>query len=78
MTFASVQTVFYMDDYITSKKGEEVTGVFTMKPNDRNVRDLDFEISINFEVSCQKYESGKYFCNSRVNSAPSRNPTSIK
>merc|ERR1712156_63865 len=41
------QTVFYLDDYITSKKGEEVTGVFTMKPNDRNVRDMDFEISVN-------------------------------
>ena len=39
-----------MDDYITSKKGEEVTGAFTMKPNTRNVRDLDFEISVNFEV----------------------------
>ena len=42
--------MFYLDDYITSKKGEEVTGVFTMKPNDRNVRDLDFEIGVNFEV----------------------------
>ena len=28
-----------------------MTGVFTMKPNDRNVRDMDFEISVNFEVS---------------------------
>jgi len=55
------QTVFYMDDYITSKKGEEVTGVFTMKPNDRNVRDLDFEISINFEGElCTVKESNKY------------------
>ena len=35
---------------MTSKKGEDVTGVFTMKPNVRNVRDLDFEISVNFEV----------------------------
>jgi len=55
------QTVFYLDDYITSKKGEEVTGVFTMKPNDRNVRDMDFEISINFEGElCSVKESNKY------------------
>merc|ERR1711976_786394 len=33
------QTVFYLDDYITCTKGEECTGVFTMKPNARNVRD---------------------------------------
>jgi len=31
------QTVFYMDDYITVKKGEEVNGVFHMKPNQRNI-----------------------------------------
>ena len=35
---------------MTCKKGEEVTGVFNMKPNTRNIRDLDFEISVNFEV----------------------------
>merc|ERR1712034_19854 len=38
------QTVFYLDDYLTCKKGDEVTGVFSMKPNTRNVRDLDFQI----------------------------------
>jgi len=55
------QTVFYLDDYITSKKGEEVTGVFTMKPNTRNVRDLDFEISVNFEGElCSVKEFNKY------------------
>jgi len=31
------QTVFYMDDYITVKKGEEVNGVFHLKPNQRNI-----------------------------------------
>ena len=40
------QTVFYLDDYLTCKKGDEVTGVFSMKPNTRNVRDLDFEIKV--------------------------------
>jgi len=42
------QTVFYLDDYLTCKKGDEVTGVFSMKPNTRNVRDLDFEIKVDF------------------------------
>jgi len=31
------QTVFYMDDFITIKKGEEVNGVFHLKPNQRNI-----------------------------------------
>ena len=30
------QTIFYLDDYITVKKGEEVTGTFHLKPNERN------------------------------------------
>jgi len=42
------QTVFYLDDYLTCKKGDEVTGVFSMKPNTRNIRDLDFEIKVDF------------------------------
>merc|ERR1712212_1092453 len=31
------QTVFYLDEYITAKKGEEIFGVFQMKPNTRNI-----------------------------------------
>jgi len=55
------QTVFYLEDYLTSKKGEEVTGTFTMKPNQRNVRDLDFEISVNFEGElCSVKETNTY------------------
>jgi len=42
------QTVFYLDNSITAKKGEEIYGTFTMKPNDKNRRDLDFEISVDF------------------------------
>jgi len=42
------QTVFYLEDYITAKQGESVTGSFAMKPNDRNNRDLDFDISVEF------------------------------
>ena len=39
------QTVFYLDDYFTCKK---LTGLFSMKQNIRNVRDLDFEIKVDF------------------------------
>ncbi|XP_031620309.1 protein arginine N-methyltransferase 1 isoform X1 [Contarinia nasturtii] len=43
------QTVFYLDDYLTVKKNETCYGVFKLKPNDRNNRDLDFSIEINFK-----------------------------
>jgi len=42
------QTVFYLDEYLTCKKGDDVSGIFSMKPNTRNVRDLDFEIKVDF------------------------------
>ncbi|XP_014100865.1 protein arginine N-methyltransferase 1 [Bactrocera oleae] len=43
------QTVFYLDDYLTVKKGEEIVGTFKMKPNERNNRDLDFVIDVQFK-----------------------------
>ena len=51
------QTVFYLDEDLTCKKGDEVTGVFSMKPNTRNVRDLDFEIKVDFNAvsECNTY-----------------------
>jgi len=30
------QTVFYFDDYLTVKAGEEIYGVIALKPNKRN------------------------------------------
>jgi len=55
------QTVFYLEDYLTCTKGEELTGVFSLSPNERNVRDLDIEIGINFEGElCQVKEKNKY------------------
>jgi len=30
------QTVFYIDDYLTVKRGEEITGLFRMTPNPKN------------------------------------------
>ena len=31
-------------------QGEEIYGVFRLKPNDRNVRDLDIEVDVDFQV----------------------------
>lgn len=55
------QTVFYFDDYMTVKKGEEIYGTFKMKPNERNNRDLDFSIEVTFkgELS-QMHEQNHY------------------
>ena len=55
------QTVFYLEDYVTTMKDEEMFGVFRMKPNDRNKRDLDFEIEVDFQGQlCQVNEKNKY------------------
>lgn len=42
------QTVFYLQDALTVKKHEEIHGIFSVKPNSRNVRDLDFQIRVDF------------------------------
>lgn len=48
-------------DYVTCKKGEELFGNFRMKPNDRNKRDLDFEIDVDFRGElCELRERNKY------------------
>ncbi|CAH8546257.1 unnamed protein product [Schistosoma rodhaini] len=47
------QTVFYLDngddDCLTVKKGEQINGVMSIKPNERNNRDLDINIKVEFE-----------------------------
>ncbi|VDP63935.1 unnamed protein product [Schistosoma curassoni] len=46
------QTVFYLDngddDCLTVKKGEHINGVMSIKPNERNNRDLDINIKVEF------------------------------
>lgn len=55
------QTVFYLNDYLTCKKGEEVRGTFKMTPNSRNKRDMDFEINVEFTGElCSVKEDNKY------------------
>ena len=55
------QTVFYMDDSLTVKKGDEVSGVFSMKPNARNNRDLDFSIEIDFKGECGEIHETNHY-----------------
>jgi len=55
------QTVFYLNDYLTCKKGEEVRGTFKMVPNERNKRDMDFNVTLEFNGElCQVKEDNKY------------------
>ncbi|KAF3689075.1 Protein arginine N-methyltransferase 8-B [Channa argus] len=43
------QTVFYLEDYLTVRRGEEITGSIAMKPNEKNIRDLDFTFELDFK-----------------------------
>lgn len=55
------QTVFYLDDYLTVKKGEDIFGVFSMKPNAKNNRDLDFNLEVKFNGElCNLHENNMY------------------
>ncbi|CAD5232039.1 unnamed protein product [Bursaphelenchus xylophilus] len=55
------QTVFYLKDSITIKKDEKVKGTFKMNPNERNPRDMDFKISIDFQGQLSElHESNSY------------------
>ncbi|XP_014294316.1 protein arginine N-methyltransferase 1 isoform X1 [Halyomorpha halys] len=55
------QTVFYLEGYITAKRNEIINGTFALKPNNRNNRDLDFNISVDFEGElCDLHEDHMY------------------
>jgi len=45
------QTVFYFDDYLTVKAGEEIYGVIAIKPNKRNNVCCNFQSSFCFTGS---------------------------
>lgn len=55
------QTVFYLKDFLTTKRNEEIYGVFAMQPNKRNNRDLDFTIDVEFKGElCEVHENNHY------------------
>lgn len=43
------QTVFYLDEYLTVKHSERIRGIFEIKPNAKNNRDLDIKLKLDFE-----------------------------
>lgn len=55
------QTVFYFDEYLTVKKNEEIYGTFQMKPNQRNNRDLDFTINLNFDGELSQVQETNHY-----------------
>uniref|UniRef100_A0A8C2U1X1 Protein arginine methyltransferase 8 n=1 Tax=Coturnix japonica TaxID=93934 RepID=A0A8C2U1X1_COTJA len=55
------QTVFYLEDYLTVRRGEEIYGTISMKPNAKNVRDLDFTVDLDFKGQlCEASVSNDY------------------
>jgi len=50
------QTVFYLDDVLSMKKGEEIRGELSCRPNSKNVRDQDFVLHYQFEGEYDKVE----------------------
>merc|ERR1719272_300982 len=42
------QTVFYLNDVLTARKGEKIKGTIKCVPNEKNPRDLDFVITYEF------------------------------
>jgi protein arginine N-methyltransferase 1 len=45
------QTVFYLKDVLTVEEGETISGILENKPNEKNHRDLDINISYKLESS---------------------------
>uniref|UniRef100_A0A8C5SF17 Protein arginine N-methyltransferase domain-containing protein n=1 Tax=Laticauda laticaudata TaxID=8630 RepID=A0A8C5SF17_LATLA len=69
------QTVFYLEDYLTVRRGEEIYGTISMKPNEKNEvsacaralitcgsgRDLDFMVELDFKGQlCEASISNDY------------------
>ncbi|XP_053259252.1 protein arginine N-methyltransferase 8-like [Podarcis raffonei] len=55
------QTVFYLEDYLTVRRGEELYGSISIKPNEKNVRDLDFTVDLDFKGQlCEISVSNSY------------------
>lgn len=56
------QTVFFLDEYLTAKKGEEICGRFAMKTTGHRMnKELEFTIDVRFEGElAQVVESNQY------------------
>jgi protein arginine N-methyltransferase 1 len=56
------QTVFYLQEVLCMKKGEEITGEFTCKPNAKNPRDLDITIRYEFKGQLGQASAVQEYC----------------
>lgn len=55
------QTVFYFPDELIVQKGDEIGGVFKMKPNRSNKRDLDIQIEVEYHGHYCKMHSRFFY-----------------
>ncbi|RHZ61936.1 uncharacterized protein CDV56_107236 [Aspergillus thermomutatus] len=56
------QTVFYLRDVLTVEEEESVSGILENRPNDKNPRDLDIQISYKLETTDKlRYAEGNCF-----------------
>jgi len=51
------QTVFYLNDVLSMKRGEEIRGEFFCKPGSKNPRDLEISISYKFKGDYDQVEN---------------------
>lgn len=55
------QTIFYLRESLTVRRGEILSGSFKMSPNEVNRRDLDFEISFEFDSDLSKLKAKYHY-----------------
>jgi len=55
------QTVFYLKEYFTAKKGEEICGTFGMKQNPDNSKEVDFHLDVEFAGTCSQLSESLTF-----------------
>ena len=49
--------MFYLRDSIVVKSGEQISGTFSLAPNQKNERDLDITIQYEFEGELSRSQS---------------------
>jgi len=55
------QTVFYLEDIISIRQGETITGTLSCKPNQKNKRDLDIDVAYEFKGSTMSASGTQHF-----------------
>lgn len=59
------QTVFYLDEVLTAQENEEVQCSLRVKPNEKNRRDLDIDLSYEFKTE-DPNRAAKGICDYRM------------